>query len=121
MKLRLVLFSFIGATLIAAPSSIHSMHAEAAPKRVEVTAKRFTFTPAEITLKKGEPAVIVLKSEDVTHGLRFKDLGINTKIPKGQTTELAVTPDKTGNFVGQCSSFCGSGHGGMKLTLHVVE
>jgi cytochrome c oxidase subunit 2 len=72
-------------------------------------------------LKKGEPVVLVLKSADVAHGIRFKELGIETKIGKGQTSELAFTPDKTGTFVGQCSVFCGSGHGGMKLTLHVVE
>ena len=35
--------------------------------------------------------------------------------------ELAFTPDKTGDFVGHCSVFCGSGHGSITLTLHVTE
>src|SRR5579864_2697344 len=39
------------------------------PNRIEVTAKRFTYEPAEITLKKGQPVVLVLKSADVAHGL----------------------------------------------------
>ena len=43
------------------------------------------------------------------------------KVSKGGTAEIAFTPDKTGTFVGHCSVFCGSGHGEMTLTLHVVE
>ena len=92
-----------------------------APKRIEVSAKRFTYTPAEITLKKGEPVVLVLTSEDVTHGLKFKELNLNTKVEKSKPSELAFTPDKAGDFVGHCSVFCGSGHGSMTLTLHVTE
>jgi cytochrome c oxidase subunit 2 len=109
------------ALLIAALLFIQPAHSQKAPRRIEVTAKRFDFTPAEITVKKGEPVVIVLKSEDVAHGLRFRDLGANVKVDKGKIGELAFTPMKTGDFVGQCSVFCGSGHGSMKLTLHVVE
>jgi cytochrome c oxidase subunit 2 len=92
-----------------------------APRRVEVSVKKFAYTPAEITLKKGEPVVLVLTTEDVSHGLKFKELDLNTKIEKGKPAELAFTPDKTGDFVGHCSVFCGSGHGSMTLTLHVTE
>jgi cytochrome c oxidase subunit 2 len=94
---------------------------QATPRRIEVTAKRFDFTPGEITLKKGEPVVLVLKSADVAHGIRFRELGVNLNAGKGQTSEVTFTPDKTGTFVGHCSVFCGSGHGSMTLTLHVVE
>jgi cytochrome c oxidase subunit II len=96
-------------------------HAEDAPKRIEITAKRFDFTPGDITLKKGVPVVIVFTSADVDHGLKFKELNLTVKAKKGETSEVAFTPDKAGTFVGQCSVFCGSGHGGMKMTLHVTE
>jgi cytochrome c oxidase subunit 2 len=109
------------AALIAALFTAQLVRAQTAPHRIEVTAKRFDFTPAETTVKKGEPVVLVLKSADVAHGLSFRDLGVNVKVGKGQTRELAFTPTKTGDFVGQCSVFCGGGHGRMKLTLHVVE
>ena len=92
-----------------------------APQRIEVSVKKFAYTPAEITLKKGVPVVLVLTTQDVSHGLKFKELGLNTKIEKGKPAELAFTPDKVGDFVGHCSVFCGSGHGSMTFTLHVTE
>ena len=121
MKMKFAFPLLFAATLIAAFLTVQPVHSQTAPRRIEVTAKRFDFTPAEITVKKGEPVVIVLKSEDVAHGLRFRDLGVNVKVDKGKTGELTFTPNKTGDFVGQCSVFCGSGHGGMKLKLHVVD
>jgi cytochrome c oxidase subunit 2 len=95
--------------------------AQAEAKKIEITAKRFTYTPNEITLKKGEPVVLVVQSLDVAHGLRVRELNIDLKVKKGATSEVQVTPDKTGDFVGHCSVFCGAGHGSMKLTIHVVE
>jgi cytochrome c oxidase subunit II len=91
------------------------------PRRIDVSVKKFAYTPAEITLKKGEPVVLVLTTEDVAHGLKFKELNLSSKFEKGKPSELAFTPDKTGDFVGHCSVFCGSGHGSMTLTLHVTE
>lgn len=121
MKLKFALIAVFTAMLIAAVVTVAPAPAQAAPRRIEITASRFKFEPAEITLKKGEPVVIVLKSADVAHGLRFHDFGFNIKAGKGQTSELPFTATKTGDFVGQCSVFCGSGHGKMKLALHVVE
>jgi cytochrome c oxidase subunit II len=107
--------------LLAASPIGYVAHAQAAPRRIEIVAKRFDFTPGEITLKKGEPVVLVLKSLDVPHGIRFKELNIETKAGKGQTSELPFTPTKTGDFVGHCAVFCGAGHGTMTLKLHIVE
>lgn len=92
-----------------------------APRRIEVSVKKFAYTPSEITLKKGEPVVLVLTTEDAAHGLKFKELNQNAKFDKGKPAEMAFTPDQTGDFVGHCSVFCGSGHGSMTLTLHVTE
>jgi cytochrome c oxidase subunit II len=98
-----------------------SATAQDSPRTIEVTASRFAFAPGEISLKRGQPVVLVLKSSDVAHGLRFRELNLNVKVNKGSTAEVRFTPDKTGDFVGHCSVFCGSGHGAMTLTLHVVE
>ncbi len=119
-KSFMLLALFLGVVTVSVFSA-SVVRAQAAPRRIEITAKRFAFDPGEITLKKGQPVVLVLKSMDTTHGLRFRELNLNVKIDKGGTAELAFTPDKTGDFVGHCSVFCGSGHGGMALTLHVVD
>jgi cytochrome c oxidase subunit II len=121
MKKAFILSFITAALLIPAISLQLEPVAAAGAKRVEVTAKRFSFDPGSITLKKGEPVVLVLKSTDVPHGLRFRDLGVEVKVPKGGTGEVQFTPDKVGDFVGRCFVFCGEGHGTMSLTLHVVS
>jgi cytochrome c oxidase subunit 2 len=85
-----------------------------------VTAKRFAFAPGEITVKKGETIEFVLASGDVPHGLRIRDLNIDLSVAKGKQATVTFTPDKVGTFVGHCSVFCGSGHGQMAFTIHVV-
>jgi cytochrome c oxidase subunit 2 len=93
----------------------------AEPRRVEISAKRFSFDPGTITLKRGEPVVLVLKSNDVPHGIRVRELGLEVKAPKGGSAEVRFTPDKTGDFVGHCYVFCGAGHGSMTIVFHVVD
>lgn len=110
-------------TVIVAIVSVVLTGASAAqsPRRIDIQAKRFQYTPNEITVKKGEPVVLVFHSEDVTHGFKLKEFNIKVDIPKKGTVEVALTPNVTGDFVGQCAHFCGEGHGGMKLTIHVTE
>jgi cytochrome c oxidase subunit 2 len=84
-------------------------------------AQRFHFTPSEITLKKGEPVMLVLTSKDVPHGLKLDAFNKVVIAKKGQTSQVEITPDQVGTFVAQCAVFCGSGHGSMKLTVHVTE
>jgi cytochrome c oxidase subunit II len=95
--------------------------AQGVPRRIQVTAKQFAFDPEEITLKKGQPAVLVLTSTDVAHGLRFRELNVQVKVGAGGTAEVQFTPQEKGDFVGRCFVFCGKGHGTMALTLHVVD
>jgi cytochrome c oxidase subunit II len=94
---------------------------ETAPRRIDITARRFSYTPNEITLKKGEPVVLVFHTEDVTHGFKLPELHIKSEIKKGKDTEVAFTPKEVGHFVGKCAHFCGKGHGSMTLAVNVVE
>jgi cytochrome c oxidase subunit 2 len=123
MRFRAIAKLGLGAALAAVGclSLARPLSAAEEPRHIEVTAKRFEFAPAEITLKKGEPVVLVFHSEDVTHGIKFKELDLQMEIPKGDASELKFTPDTAGDFVGHCSRFCGVGHGSMTLTLHVTE
>jgi cytochrome c oxidase subunit 2 len=110
-----------GAALALTTPSLQLAGAQAEPKRIEVTAKRFAFEPSSITLKKGQPVTIVLTDVDAPHALRFRDLGLDIRAAAKGTGQVTFTPDKTGDFVGHCAVFCGVGHGSMQLTLHVVE
>ena len=98
-----------------------SLPAQSAPRRIDVTASQFSFAPGEITLKKGQPVILVLKSQDVAHGLRVRELNLALKVSEHGTAQVQFTPQKTGNFTGHCYVFCGKGHGSMVLTFHVVD
>lgn len=118
----LLLFLGIITAAVVALLPLRAQNADqGSPRHIEITAKRFEFVPSEITVKKGQPVVLVIKSADVAHGLRFRELNLNVAVSKGGTGQLSFTPDKTGDFVGHCSVFCGSGHGSMTLTMHVVN
>jgi cytochrome c oxidase subunit II len=89
------------------------------PQVVEIEAKRFQFTPSEVTLQKDRPVVLRLHSTDVVHGFYQKALGIDAEIEPGKTTDVPVTPHQAGKFVTICDHFCGAGHGNMKMTITV--
>jgi cytochrome c oxidase subunit II len=120
MKRKFMLLALVGVMVAAAFMAPKARAQADAPRRIVIVAKRFSFDPGEITLKKGQPVVLVLKSADVAHGVRFRDFNVNVKVKAGGTEEVQFTPDKAGDFEGHCSVFCGSGHGSMVLKLHVV-
>lgn len=115
---RRVLIQLVGAGLLSLFIAVSS--ASPAPRRIEIRAARYSFEPAEITVKAGDPVDLLLTSDDVSHGLRIRELKINLKASKGKPAEAKFTPEKTGTFIGHCSVFCGTGHGRMMLTIHVV-
>lgn len=122
MKRKLMLLTLLAGVLATAVFMAPTAWAQAAaPRRIVITARRFSYDPGEITLKRGEPVVLVLKSEDVAHGLRIREFNVNMKLKAGGTQEVQFTPNNTGDFMGHCSVFCGSGHGSMALKIHVVE
>jgi cytochrome c oxidase subunit 2 len=90
------------------------------PRRIEIVASRFSYSPQSIVLKKDEPVVLVLKSSDVTHGLKVPELHIKSEIKKNKDTEIELTPQEAGHFIGKCAHFCGKGHGSMILQIDVV-
>jgi cytochrome c oxidase subunit 2 len=113
------LIASIGALLIISSTVLAFPDA---PRRIEIDAKKFSYSPNEITLKKGEPVVLVFHSEDVTHGFKLSDMNIKADdIKKGKDSEVSFTPTQVGHFVGKCAHFCGKGHGSMTLQIDVVE
>lgn len=87
---------------------------------IDITAKRFAFSPDKITLKKGQAVKLRLHSEDVTHGFFLRPLKLDEEIPAGESIDVSVTPEVTGTFTTICDHFCGANHGNMNMTI-VVE
>lgn len=90
-------------------------------KTITVVAKRWSFEPAVITVKKGDRVRMLIESRDVTHGIKIPDFNINQNLVAGETTVVEFTADKAGSFGFFCSVFCGQGHGSMRGTLVVEE
>jgi cytochrome c oxidase subunit II len=109
------------AALILVALAAPHLEAQQLARTIEIHAKRFAFSPAEITLKKGETVDLKLFSDDVPHSLVVKELGINEEATKDHPADATVTPAAVGSFAGKCGRFCGSGHGSMRFTIHVEE
>src|SRR5580704_4992548 len=58
---------------------------QSAPQKIDIVAKRFEFTPGEISVKKGQVVTISLTSKDVDHGFKFKELDVALSAKKGES------------------------------------
>ena len=105
--------------MIAGTAGVSSS-AEPKPKVIKILARRFTYTPNKITLKKGVPVVFELQTADVLMGFSIPDFQTRADIVPGKITKVPLTPDKEGTFTFLCDIFCGSGHETMNGT-QVVE
>lgn len=88
---------------------------------IQMTAKKYEFSPNPVHVKKGEHVKLVLTATDRDHGIKIEAFHIEQKLKKGEPTVIEFTPDKAGTFPFKCSVHCGLGHGGMKGTLVVEE
>ena len=98
------------------------LRAVAQPKEqvIKILARRFTYTPNKLTLKKGVPVVLELTTADVVMGFSVPDFDTRAEIIPGQVARLRLVPDKVGTFAFLCDIFCGSGHETMNGTITVV-
>lgn len=113
----------LAAAPVASTTSARTGHAAPAdqPKVIQIVAHKFAFEPNRITLKKGVPVTIQLTSRDVKHGFYIRGLKVDEEIEPGKTTEVTITPDKTGTFPTICDHLCGLGHKHMNMTVVVEE
>jgi cytochrome c oxidase subunit 2 len=97
---------------------------------VHVTAQQFSFTytypsgkiaPGGIlVLPVGRPVKLSVTSKDVDHDWWVPSLAPKIDALPGRTNYVGFTPNQVGTFVGACAEFCGIGHAGMTITVHVV-
>jgi cytochrome c oxidase subunit 2 len=77
---------------------------------IKIVAQRFSFTPNELKLKKGENVRLEFTSLDFVHGFKVPDLNLRADLPPGKITTLHLKPEKVGTFDFICDNFCGAGH-----------
>jgi cytochrome c oxidase subunit 2 len=87
---------------------------------IELTAKKWEFTPSKIVLHKGVPVVLDLRSLDRNHGFAAPELGIRANVMPDKPTRIRIVPTKVGTFAAHCDVFCGEGHEGMVAEIVVV-
>lgn len=86
---------------------------------IAIVCRKSYYTPDQIVLRKGEPAKIILTSEDVTHGFAIDELDIAREVPAGTPTVIEFTPEHAGTFRFYCVVRCGRNHLKMQGTLTV--
>lgn len=100
---------------------VAAQSAEPKVKVIKITAKKFTYTPGEVKLKKGVPVILEFRTQDVIMGFNLPDFNVRSDIVPGKVTRVRLTPDKTGTFVFLCDIFCGTGHEEMNGKVTVVD
>ena len=88
---------------------------------ITIHAKCYTFSPSEITLKRGQEVKLVFVSDDVPHAVVVDGLGIDLNIENHRSSQVVITPTETGDFKGRCSRYCGTGHSAMAFVVHVAN
>lgn len=131
-------------TVLAEPAMFGSQMSEPqaaeapSPRVIEISAKKYEFTPNEIQVKQGQKVELRVHSEDATHGLKLDaypegakakgDPGIvfsqpdqNGKVEKGVDQVVDFTPEEPGIYDFKCAKICGMGHGKMKGKVIVAQ
>jgi cytochrome c oxidase subunit II len=85
-------------------------------REFKLAARKYEFSPATITVKRGDRVRLVLTAMDREHGFKLDEF----QLPKGEAVTLEFTVDQSGTFPFHCSHFCGMGHARMTGKL-VVE
>jgi len=90
-------------------------------KTIEVTASRYKFEPATITVVQGDTVRLLLRSADRTHAFAIKAFRVKALIPRaGEAITVEFVADRAGSFAFTCAEYCGTGHAGMKGKLVVL-
>ena len=111
-----------GALLAVAAIEAQDLKNVAGKERIiAIEAKKFVYTPNEITLKTGEPVVLAFTAIDFMHGFFIPDMHIRADLQPGQVTQVRLTPDKAGEYAFLCDNFCGTGHEEMSGKIIVTE
>ena len=119
MKRHAIILLLIGAS--AAAVWARQVRGSGDIKTIDVTASRFQFEPATISVSQGDNVRLRLHSADRSHAFAIKAFRVKALIPNGgETVTVEFIADRAGTFAFTCSEYCGAGHSRMKGKLLVV-
>ncbi len=72
-------------------------------------------TANELHLPVGRPVVFALDGPDVIHSFWVPQLGGKRDVVPGRVNRITLTPERAGEYWGQCAEFCGVSHANMAL------
>jgi len=121
IKLAVIMWSLIAFAALGEAAAAEAIPVVQQERVVQVTAKVSEYSPHEILLKKGEPVILELTSQDREHGFRLPDFGVREDIKPGQVTRVRLLPQRVGRFTFACDVFCGVDHEEMVGEIVVVE
>jgi cytochrome c oxidase subunit 2 len=119
-KLAIVTVGAAGAAALIAWAAA-AAYGASGEEVIQVTAQRYSYSPSEIVLHKGQPAVLEITSRDFMHGFKVPALNIRADLPPGTVTRVRLTPEKAGTYDFLCDNFCGAGHEQMEGRIVVKE
>ena len=76
-------------------------------------------TANELHVPVGRQVAISLESADVIHSFWFPRMGGKRDVVPNTVNNLWFTPQRTGEYLGQCGEFCGESHANMHMRLFV--
>jgi cytochrome c oxidase subunit 2 len=109
-----------GSLLLAAGAVAFKAAAQPQEQVIKIVARRYVYTPNEISVKMGIPVLLQLTTADVLMGFSLPDFHVRADIIPDKVAEVRFVPDKAGSFEFVCDIFCGSGHESMNGTLTVT-
>jgi len=116
--LRMGTYAAVAGAAASARTPLQAQEA-ASGRVIEIEARRFAYTPAEISATQGETITLALKAIDFMHGFSIPDLKVRTDLVPGRVVSLRLQLDRAGRYAFLCDNFCGDGHEEMNGTLIV--
>ena len=99
------------------------------PLQVRVFAQQFAWRfiyegdvrSDELVLPVDRGIEFTMESADVIHSLWIPEMGQKQDVVPGVTTEIVITPTRTGRFTLICTELCGLGHSTMRAPVRVLS